>query len=125
MKPQLIIYLIAALVLNCCSIENVKRSSAINADYEKSINEQFQIDLPSNPTTGYSWKWTNKRSVTIVDSIGYQYIPDNPTITGKGGKEIWKFKGKEPGIDTIKFEYCRPWDSKSIARSKIIIIKIK
>jgi len=100
-------------------------SESIIVDYEISINGEFQIELISNPTTGYSWAWVNKQTVIIVDTVDWSYIADTPILTGSGGKEIWKFKGLERGVDSIKMEYCRLWDSNSTIDSKIIIVKVK
>jgi len=97
----------------------------MKSDYEIELNENFQLELDSNPTTGFAWKWTNKQSVTIVDSVGREYIPNTPVLTGSGGKEIWKFKGIKTGIDTIKLEYCRSWEAASTVTSKTITVKVK
>ena len=48
------------LVFTTTAICPCKKEDIINADYEISINEQFQVDFVSNPTTGYAWKWTNE-----------------------------------------------------------------
>lgn len=98
---------------------------SIIVDYEISINGEFQIELISNPTTGYSWAWVNKQTVDIVDTVDWSYIADTPVIAGSGGKEIWIFKGIESGVDSIKMEYCRFWDSNSTIDSKIVIVKVK
>ena len=97
----------------------------MKTDYEIAVNESIQIELNSNPTTGFAWKWTNKDSVSIVDSTGTEYIPDAPALTGSGGKEIWKFTGLKSGTDTIKLVYCRPWDTASTSASKNIVIMVK
>lgn len=107
------------LVRNKIDSENSK------ADYEVSVNEQFHIDLVSNPTTGYSWAWVNKQTIDIVDTIDRSFMVDTPVLVGSGGKEIWKFKGVKSGVDSIKMEYCRPWDSNSTIDSKIIVVKVK
>jgi len=97
----------------------------MKTEYEIAVNESIQLELDSNPTTGFAWKWTNKDSVSIVDSTGTEYIPNTPDLTGSGGKEIWKFKGLKSGTDTIKMEYCRAWDTASTSASKNIVIKVK
>lgn len=94
-------------------------------DYDISINESFQLDLNSNPSTGYSWNWINKPLVTIVDTFNYAYTPDLPVIIGSGGKEVWKFKGINYGIDTIKLEYCRSWNKNSTIYKKNIVVRVK
>lgn len=97
----------------------------MKTDYEIGVNESFQVELDSNPSTGFAWKWINKDSVLIVELFDNEYIPNTPVLTGSGGKEIWKFRGIKSGIDTIKLEYCRSWDPASTVSSKAIVVKVK
>ena len=101
--------------------------SSVNnhTDYEIAINGHFQLELESNPTTGYSWQWKNKSSVSIVDTFNYQYIPSNPGLMGSGGIELWSFKGVRPGLDSIKLVYRRFWDSNFTVRTKTIVVRVK
>jgi predicted secreted protein len=124
MKTLSITFFFLTTLFSGCTNNSINNSDRSKADYIISVNEQIQLVIPSNPTTGYSWKWRNKNSVTVVDTFDYHFIPDNPVITGRGGNEIWNFKGIKSGIDSIKLEYCRPWDTKSTVRSKIIVIKV-
>ncbi len=87
--------------------------------------DSFQIELTSNPTTGYSWKWVNRKSVSIVDTIGYKYLPDSLGLVGSGGKEIWLFKGIKIGVDSLCFEYNRVWEANSTVNTKTIYVRIK
>ncbi len=98
----------------------------IKADYEISKNETFDVTLKSNPTTGYSWKWVKNQPSKIVDSIRTTYAQDKAEsgTTGVGGNEIWKFKGKETGVDTLTLEYCRSWEKNSAVETKKIIVKV-
>ena len=95
--------------------------------YEIVVDEQFQLDLTSNITTGYSWKWVNKQSMEIVESIDQEYVSDNNLFkkSGVGGKEIWKFKGVKTGVDSIIMTYCQPWDTDAPVDSTIIKIKVR
>jgi len=97
----------------------------MDSDYEIKVNESFQVEFDSNPTTGFSWKWTNKQNVSIVESKGSEYVPSVPVRPGSGGKEIWKFKGRQSGSDTLKFQYVRSWDETSGNSTKIITVKVK
>lgn len=100
-------------------------SKAMKTEYEIGIGESFQIELASNPSTGYSWKWTNKQEVSVVDTAGNQYIPDSPDRIGGGGREILKFKGLKSGSEVIKLEYTRAWESGPVADTKTIKVNVK
>lgn len=117
---KVLITILAISLFSCNSQKNIK------ADYEVNKNETFEVVLKSNPSTGYSWKWIKEQPSKIVDSISSTYIQDKsqPNMVGVGGNEIWKFKGKEIGVDTLKFEYCRSWDKNSTVETKKIIVKI-
>jgi inhibitor of cysteine peptidase len=113
------------LIFSTCSKNEKNNSDNMKTNFEISVNESFEVELDSNPTTGFAWKWANKESVSIVDSTGTEYIPNAPALTGSGGKEIWKFIGLKNGTDTIKLEYCRPWDTTSTANTKNITVKVR
>ncbi|WP_212191439.1 protease inhibitor I42 family protein [Carboxylicivirga sediminis] len=105
---------------------NSKGSNSINrVDYDIEVGELFQVELNANRTTGYSWKWMNSESISIVDSIDLSYKPDTSALVGSGGAEIWIFKGMKPGIDSLKFEYSRPWEQNSVSKSKVVTIRVK
>ena len=112
-------------MLSTCSKNEKNNSVNMKTNYEIAVNESFQVELDSNPTTGFGWKWTNKQSVSIVDSTGNEYIPNTPVLMGSGGKERWKFKGIKPGTDTLRLEYCRAWDPTSTVSSKEFIVTVK
>ncbi len=120
MKTAVIIVFTATL-FSCNTQKNIK------VDYEVDKNEIFEISLKSNPTTGYSWKWIKEGTSKIFDSVSSTYNQDKsePNMVGVGGIEIWKFKGNETGVDTLKLEYCRTWESNSVIETKKFVIKIK
>jgi len=121
---SIIISIVLLLFLKCSKVDDI-HSETRQFDYEVSVNEVFTINLVANPTTGYSWQWVNKQTVTTVDSIDFSYIVDRPGLIGGGGKEIWKFLGVKRGIDTLNFKYCRPWDQNSTVESRKIVINVK
>jgi predicted secreted protein len=96
-----------------------------NLEYEVSIHKYFTLELVSNKTTGYAWTWTNRKLVSIVDTFGYKYVDNNTSLAGRGGREVWNFKGIKPGVDTIKLAYCRSWDAKSTIQTKTIVVRVK
>jgi inhibitor of cysteine peptidase len=95
--------------------------------YAISVGDTIAFSISSNPTTGYSWGWLNQNSVSIVSSTGSQYTMDKTGekgITGRGGKEIWKFIGVKNGSDTIKLGYRRPWESVQPIKTMNIFIRV-
>ncbi|MFZ4462657.1 MAG: protease inhibitor I42 family protein [Bacteroidales bacterium] len=123
MKIQLItLSIILFASLTACKTQ---RHAPGKADYSISIEEEFQFELESNATTGYSWQWVNHSSVSVVDSIGFSYIVTYPDRMGSPGKEIWKFRAIQSGTDTLHFVYRRPWEKNAIARTKDVVVEVK
>lgn len=86
---------------------------------------EFYIQLASNPTTGYSWfiqdydsKWIKVKK--------HQFISYQPSMPGASGLEIWKFKINSNAFKTpqqlkIHFVYQRPWN-KEIGKKVTFIV---
>lgn len=117
---------IATLVL-VISLFSCSTHKSLKSDYKVNKNEIFEITLKSNPTTGYSWKWIKEHPSKIIDSVSSTYVKDKsePKILGVGGNEIWKFKGKETGVETLVFEYCRSWEKNSTIETKKFVVEVK
>jgi predicted secreted protein len=88
---------------------------------EGKVNSFLKIDLISNPSTGYEWIWTNKQEITIVDSIGYSFVPYQ-SYPGSSGIETWTFLGIRPGTEVLEFKYCHPWEQNSTIDQKAVTI---
>ena len=117
----------SAITILAIGLFSCNSQKEIKSDYEVNKNETFEITLKSNPTTGYSWKWVKKQPSMFVDSINTTYVQDKaePKTAGVGGNEIWKFKGKESGVDTLVFEYCRSWEKNTPAETKKVVVRVK
>lgn len=77
-------------------------------------NPVFTLTLPSNPTTGFSWKIRsyNKNLLTLID---HEFVaPKNKKLMGAPGYEVWTFKANKKHFAVnrvvhIVMEYRRPW----------------
>ena len=78
MKSLLIVFVFLSTFLLSCRKDN-NNSNSTKMNYVISVNQSFQIDLKSCPSTGYEWVWTNKQFVSIVDTINCSIIP-NPKV---------------------------------------------
>lgn len=125
MKKFLFVIILIPVVYVSCKVKE-KSSSTINkADYVIGVNGTFQLSLPSNITTGYSWDWINRPSVSVVDTFEVNYHADEPSGIGRGGMEIWHFRGIKTGQDTLKLEYRRVWEPNSTVQSRKIVVIVK
>jgi len=117
----------AAIIVLAISLFSCNTQKVVKADYKINKNQTFEITLKSNPTTGYKWKWIKEYPSKIIDSVSSTYLQDKaePYMLGVGGNEIWKFKGKETGVETLVFEYCRSWEKNSTVEVKKLVIKVK
>lgn len=97
------------------------------ADFKVTKNETFKINLTSNPSTGDSWKWSNKNDIYIVDTLKIEYKPLNsdPQILGGSGIETWIFKAIKSGTQIIKLEYNRSWENNSTVETKTFVVNVK
>lgn len=93
---------------------------------QASSGKEFVITLESNPTTGYSWRLTERPDRSIVEFIRQRYIPPQDGLIGAGGKEEWVFKALRSGEIKVLFEYVRPWEKGTApekTESFLVIIK--
>lgn len=125
MLTRIFIVLLFFNTITRCQSKQTNQVSGQAPNYTISLNEQFTITLPSNPTTGYKWLWSNKKNIERIDSVRWKFKSDTSKFVGSGGIEYWTYKGVRPGIDTLKFKYCQPWDPKTVAKHKAIVILVK
>ena len=69
-------------------------------NYNLQIGQTVDITLNANPSTGYSWTWINKGTVTTVDSIAAISVSTN-NVPGSPSQQIWRFKAIKAGSDSI------------------------
>lgn len=97
-------------------------------------NQTFCITLPSNMTTGYSWKWhSNIFDSRLVSLVGHRYFAPNTKLVGAPGYEVWTFKANPSKsgqpyavrqVGHIVMEYQRPWD-KTPGKKQVFIVYVK
>ncbi len=72
-------------------------------------DHSFRIVLPSNPTTGSTWKAVvdNPKVITVVSS---KYDADSSGRIGVGGETTWVLMTRNKGDATLTFSYQRAWE---------------
>jgi inhibitor of cysteine peptidase len=92
-------------------------------NYNLQIGQTVDITLNANPSTGYSWTWINKGTVTTVDSIAAISVSTN-NVPGSPSQQIWRFKAIKAGSDSIKFKYAQPWVGGAVGETRTLFIKV-
>lgn len=76
-----------------------------------SSSKTATIELPGNPTTGYTWTYTvSPDGVVQEKSNEYVADPAESDMTGVGGIFKFEFKAVAPGEAQIDFSYDQEWE---------------
>jgi inhibitor of cysteine peptidase len=75
---------------------------------QEGLDQQFDIRLAENPTTGYSWNLTLSGGLYLIND---EYIPSSgpEQRPGAGGIRAFSLKAEEKGEQAVHGEYRRPW----------------
>jgi inhibitor of cysteine peptidase len=75
---------------------------------EEGLNQEFDIRLAENPTTGYSWNLSLSEGLLLIHD---EYIPSSgpEQRPGAGGIRSFSLKAEEQGGHAVHGEYRRPW----------------
>lgn len=88
-------------------------------------NPVFTLQLPSNPTTGYSWQ-LQKYNANLITPINHGFQKARTNLMGAPGVELWTFKAKPAffikGKTTIHMIYVRPWRGGGKGDEKIVTV---
>ncbi len=74
--------------------------------------EPLSLDLPSNPSTGYSWSLEESGEVPFTAESAFIPPPSSGPhpVVGRGGTERWTFVFPSPGFYSLRLVYARPWE---------------
>lgn len=105
--------LMFALWFSGCSAVGKTLTEKNNGDsINLKINDNVEIKLESNPTTGYRWFLSDKADSTIVSVNDPVFIESkkDKKLVGAGGYEIFTIKAISKGKTSIILNYERPWE---------------
>jgi inhibitor of cysteine peptidase len=122
---------LAALFLVFISAVSYSQVAATftESDSQVSVNagDWFDVKLESNKTTGYSWVLmiTDSNPDGVVVEMGHDYISPETGRLGAGGHEVWNFKTMQAGFFNLVFNYTRPWEEGTSAKTVTIGVTVK
>jgi predicted secreted protein len=85
----------------------------------------WTILLPSNRTTGYSWKLAPLSNPASVENVGHTYQASTVGLPGAGGEERWAFHAVGQGESTLSLTYGRPWQKNNPAKTLSFDIRVQ
>lgn len=106
---------VTALLCSCSLFVGPRHYDLTDKDTGRILHldrgDTFTIQLVSNPTTGYLWKFDNPlfdESVMILR--GDRYIQPQEQLAGAPGKRSLTFLAEGSGRTGLKLIYVRPWE---------------
>ena len=90
------------------------------------LHQEFQIELDSNPTTGYQWTFADTTK-SIISLIHRQFKETSNKIKlGTPGRQQFYLKANAVGQMKLKLIYHRPWEKNVVPiDSFYVIIDVK
>lgn len=86
---------------------------------------RLNLELDSNPTTGYYW-YLKDIDASLIDQLseGYYADPAPEGVTGSGGHQLFVFEALSPGKADLKLSYERsPQDVAETLTLKIEVVE--
>ena len=103
---------IAVIVLAVMNRGYVGESFALDGEgWSANVTgDEMTLDLPSNPSTGYSWVVTEKTKVFATDDN--QFIAENgeEVLAGAGGITQFHIAALKEGVGTMTLQYKQDWE---------------
>ncbi len=79
------------------------------------VQQKFQIKLPENPSTGFSWEAGFDKNFVTLESRNY--VDGGTGRRGGGGVAVFSFVPLKEGNTSLVFRYKRPWE-KTVEQEK-------
>jgi inhibitor of cysteine peptidase len=86
--------------------------------------QEFDISLPSNPSTGYQWMVNEISDESVVKYVKSTFVPSGEQMPGSGGTEALTFRAEREGTATITLQYVRSWETDQPAETRTISVNV-
>lgn len=103
---------IAVIVLAVMNRGYVGESFALDGEgWSANVTgDEMTLDLPSNPSTGYSWVVTEKTKVFATDSNQFIAETGEEVLAGAGGITQFHIAALKEGVGTMTLQYKQDWE---------------
>ena len=83
---------------------------------------EFQINLQSNPTTGFSWA-VDATTPSVVTILSKEFNADSSDRVGVPGKTTWNLIANQVGTTLLHFSYKQQW-GKNVKPSRVVTFEV-
>ena len=118
-----VITMVALFAGACSAALGTPKQTTIGVNYDefaqqKNISKEVTIplgselivELPSNPSTGFSWTEADIADTTVIKLDESKYVAPEGQVVGAAGKQVWTFTASEKGTSTVEMQYSRSWE---------------
>lgn len=106
---------VLVLVVSGCGNKSDDPGGVVPEELVENINltagQSHEYTLESNASTGFSWEISVEPDEKIIKITDHEYVePEDTSMVGAPGEEVWKFKAEKAGKTTMVLEYVRSWE---------------
>jgi inhibitor of cysteine peptidase len=77
------------------------------------VGNVLSIELPSNPSSGYSWSIGSLNS-SLLELVETRFVATREEpVPGSGGVQVWKVRALAGGRARISLKHWRAWEGES------------
>jgi inhibitor of cysteine peptidase len=128
MGPRLILA-VAVLALAACGDDDDSGSAEqtfteANSGEEVQVDpaDRFEVQLESNPTTGYSWVLDEESTGGVISLEDDEFVEPDSDLVGAPGTQVFTFEAVESGTTTLRLEYVRPFEDDPVAEQTMELV---
>lgn len=118
--------LACVLMAGCAEARSRESKKLIEFDtgrtIEMKVGNTILVELPGNPSTGYSWEVISIDK-SVIQKTGDVKFMTNSNVIGSPGKVALRFKVVGAGKATLKLGYMRVWE-KSVAPVRTFLVDV-
>ena len=121
----LALFTVVALLVEAAGCARKKIYGERTPTITATVGEQIIIELPSDPTTGYTWMPGGHPDPYVVTLMTSDFEPNPSSTFGTGGHHRWTYRAVGPGSATIIFHYGRTWQQTAPDKSTTFTINVR
>lgn len=93
--------------------------------FQLMVGHELVIQLPSNPSTGYTWVLPWDLGPLVGGRQGRQkHDAETGNMGGAGGTDTFKFYAKDTGTVTLALDYKVPWQNNPPTRTFTVTLNV-